>query len=722
MKSINRHFYLLILIFLFLDLSLPQRIHAQEKEGYISDPYTINRLISGIYKKTEPSVQQKLLKDEQPVAHMKCATPIIMQALTHPHWLDEENRFILYRPTDWWDEDYYGNVTVLSYDTPEGHFKLHYTEEDTYGDEVLGSDGDPSTIPYYVVLFGSYFEQVWEHEINYLGYTPPLPDGNYGGDDNFDIYILDTTCYGYTSIENGHPYIVVHNNYTGFDTNLDPNDPMYGNMKITAAHEFFHAIQYFYVDWNDLYSIWWEENTAVWMEDEVFDEVNGYLSYLGNPFDDLDGNLKWDIGEPWYEHDGSLGGTVERDLNVWFEAPNIQLDGSRYTESSIFMDYQYGGVMWAKYLDTRFGHKFIKDTFLRQLYNGENALTAIQETLQDPNYGTDLAQAFSDFRVKVLTLDFFEEGEKYPLIRHQGNYGDYPLSLNMGEDIRHLSSRYIGLKAPTGEKKLVVDVDAQDYSHFGFALVLFKDIGYEVRYIPIDYWDEQVGRIEVISFGTEGLYKHATLIAMNLSTPTNPDGRSLEIYAHIEAILKYTLRLKGGINMVSLPVNLPGASTSFDFLSNYFNSSESACLLSYDPLNSQWQVSYLENGPKGTSFIMDWQKSYLISVPQDMTFDLSGDPPVQTTIDLYPGHNVISSLISDAEELSPSRVLESTDKDSGERVSASIQKFDHEQGRHKSGYWFFGKSTGENFVIEKGEGYMIDMIEAREGWSPTFQK
>ena len=105
-----------------------------------------------------------------------------------------------------------------------------------------------------------------------------------------------------------------------------------------------------------------------------------------------------------------------------------------------------------------------------------------------------------------------------------------------------------------------------------------------------------------------------------------------------------------------------------------------------------------------------------------MTFDLSGDPPVQTTIDLYPGHNVISSLISDAEELSPSRVLESTDKDSGERVSASIQKFDHEQGRHKSGYWFFGKSTGENFVIEKGEGYMIDMIEAREGWSPTFQK
>jgi len=706
MKSINRNLYLLILVLLFLTFILPQRVYAQEKEGYISDPQTLNLLISEIYKKPKPLLQQRLLKDEQPVPHMKCATFLIFQALTHPDWLNEENRFILYRPTtDWWKDDYYGEVTVLTYDTPEGHFKLHYTEEDTYGDAVFGSDGNPSTIPDYVIRFGSYFEQVWDHEINFLGYTPPPPDGTGGGDDLFDIYIIGTDSYGYTSIENGHPYIIVHNNYTGFDYNLDPEDPRYGNMKITAAHEFFHAIQYFYDDW---VSMWWEENTAVWMEDEVFDYVDGYLNYLGCQFDDLNNNLRWDSGEDFYYLDGNISSTG-RDQYVWFQRPHLSLD---YTDA----EHEYGGVMWAKYLSAMFGNDFIKDTFIIADYN-TNALDAIQETLQD--YDSSLDEAFSDFRVNVLTLDFFEEGEKYPLIYHARNYWDYPISSGWElEDLNHLSSRYIGLKGPAGEKKLVINVDGDDGSDFAFALVLFTDTGYEVRYIPIEDFNEQVGDIEVVSFGTEGFYKRTSLIVMNLSTYQNY--RSVDVVAHLEGILQYELRLRGGINMVSLPINLPGATTSFDFLSNYFDSSESAYLLGYDPLNSQWQVSYLENGPKGTSFILDWQKSYLISVPQDMTFDLSGDPPVQTTIDLYPGHNVISSLISDAEELSPGKILESTDKDSGERVSASIRKFDHEQGKHKSGYWFFGKPAGENFAIVKGEGYIIDMVEGREGWSPTF--
>ncbi|MGA1791890.1 MAG: hypothetical protein ACMUIM_10415, partial [bacterium] len=218
--------------------------------------------------------------------------------MDHPDWLDEENRFILYRPTDLGSvyKDYYGNVAVWSYDTPEGHFKLHYTEDNSNHDEVLGSDGIESTIPEFIILFGSYFEQAWDHEINNLGYNPPEPDENFGGDSRFDIYILNITnnSYGYTSIEYEHPYIVVNNDYMGFEN--DPEGTRYGNMKITAAHEFFHAIQYFYDDWND-YSIWWEENTAVWMEDEVFDNVDGYLNYLGNPFDDLNNNLRWDSGE-----------------------------------------------------------------------------------------------------------------------------------------------------------------------------------------------------------------------------------------------------------------------------------------------------------------------------------------------------------------------------------------------------------------------------------------
>ena len=78
------------------------------------------------------------------------------------------------------------------------------------------------------------------------------------------------------------------------------------------------------------------------MEDEVFDDVDGYLNYLGNPFDDLDDNLRWDDGEDYYYLDGNIS-TTGRDQYVWFERPHLPLD---YVDS----EHEYGGVIWAKYL------------------------------------------------------------------------------------------------------------------------------------------------------------------------------------------------------------------------------------------------------------------------------------------------------------------------------------------------------------------------------------
>jgi hypothetical protein len=718
MKSIKLFINFLILLFFFILIFFPKRIFCQEIKGETLSPNSLNQLVSGIYKKPEKPARRNLMGDQYPEIHGKCATSIIRMAQAHPDWLDEENRFILHRPDDPSYIRYYapdGSVS-LAYDTPEGHFKIHYSETGTHA--VFGSDGIQSTIPDYVVSFGSYFEQAWHYTTNSnkLGYNSPPLDGNNGGDSRFDVYIKNINYYGFTDDQDGygHPYIVVHNNYTaGFEPNFDPEGSRAGNMKITAAHEFFHAIQYFYVDWLDEDSIWWEENTAVWMEDEVFDSVDGYLNYLGNPFDDLNGNLQWDSGEPWYEYDGDYGGISGRKNDVWFEAPHIPLD-TRYT--SVFDRHEYGGVMWAKYLAARFGDEFIKDSFIIIDPNTE-ALPALQQALMD--YGSSLEEAFADFRVKVLTLDpnIFEEGEKYPLVRHEENYGDYPISTDLGEDISHLSCHYIGLKPPPGEMKLVIDVDGQDYSHFGVALVLFKDNGYEVRDIPIEYWDEQVGRIEVISFGTEGLYKRATIIPMNLSA--NQNYRSIDIYTDLEEFVQYTLRFRGGMNLVSLPENLSGASTSFEFLQKYFNPDVKVQFAGYDPFNQIWQMAYLDSQPKGDLFSIDWQKGYVILVSEDMNIKLPGDTPTLTTIDLMPGHNIISSMISDAEDLLPKEVLESTNSDSGERISASIQKYDHDEGKRRCGYWFFGRFTGEDFVIEEGEGYMIDMVKGRQGWSPT---
>jgi hypothetical protein len=735
MKLMNRTGRVFILfVYTSILFFFAQKAFTQEITGETMSPYALNQFIASIYPNPEETSRRSLLKEEYPIVPGKCATPILKMALAHPDWLDAENRFILYRPDNPSFIRYYSPDGIVSwtYDTPEGHFKIHYSETGIHA--VYGSDEDQYTIPEYVISFGHYFELVWEHEINTKGYNPPPPDENNGGDDRFDVYIKDMNFYGYTGMEYDpnikywHPYIVVHRSYdpASFESNLDPNGSRAGNMKITAAHEFFHAIQIFYTGeyetgFEDEFE-WWEENTAVWMEDEVFDEVDGYLNYLGNPFDDLNGNLKWDIGEDWYYHDGTPAGTEGRDLNVWFEAPHISL--YKNYESS-FTRYQYGGMIWAKYLSSIFGEDFIKTTFIIA-NNDTDALTAVQQALTE--YGTSLEDTFMDFRVRVLTLDpyIFEEDDKYPLIRHIGNYENYPLSLGYGDfplgDMRPLSSCYIGLAPPYGQYKLIIDVDGQDHSHFGFAVVLFKNKGYEIRYIPIEDPNTQVGRTEIMSFGTEGLYKRATLIPMNLSKNQDQDYRYVQIYAYLEDVVTYPLRLKTGLNMISLPINLSGAATSFDFLQNYFDLSAQLQFSRYDLDQNLWQVSYINpnqpNPLNGMSFPLDFYKGYILSVSKDMTIFLCGDPPAQTAIDLFPGHNIISSLLSGTTGLSPKKVLESTNADSGKRISASIQKYDQDHGRRKCGYWFFDKYTGEDFVIKDGEGYLLDMVEGQEGWIP----
>ena len=79
-------------------------------------------------------------------------------------------------------------------------------------------------------------------------------------------------------------YIRLDNNFT---------DPDYGSsaacfgargarelnaLRVTAAHESFHAIQFSYYHGSD--GSWWEEASATWMEEVAFTEVDDYLQYL----------------------------------------------------------------------------------------------------------------------------------------------------------------------------------------------------------------------------------------------------------------------------------------------------------------------------------------------------------------------------------------------------------------------------------------------------------
>ena len=56
-----------------------------------------------------------------------------------------------------------------------------------------------------------------------------------------------------------------------------PTNTPLENMQVTAAHEYFHAVQYAY---DATEASWFMEATATWAEDEVYDSVNDNVNYL----------------------------------------------------------------------------------------------------------------------------------------------------------------------------------------------------------------------------------------------------------------------------------------------------------------------------------------------------------------------------------------------------------------------------------------------------------
>ncbi|GAB2884091.1 MXAN_6640 family putative metalloprotease [Nocardioides pacificus] len=124
---------------------------------------------------------------------------------------------------------------------------------------------------------------VWSHHTK-LGYRPPPADKGAGGTPEFDVYLADTGdegIYGYCAPEDKLSnrrddfrrtgFCVLDNDFAEF--RLGPEQ----SLKATAAHEFFHAIQFGYDASEDS---WFKEATATWIEERYATEINDNRQYL----------------------------------------------------------------------------------------------------------------------------------------------------------------------------------------------------------------------------------------------------------------------------------------------------------------------------------------------------------------------------------------------------------------------------------------------------------
>jgi hypothetical protein len=165
--------------------------------------------------------------------------------------------------------------------SPSGFFKLHWDDSLTHAvpQEDLEGNGYPDYIDSAAVIL----DYVREVEVEKMGYLPPPGiDGN----ENipYPVYFKNHSKYGETIrvdiIQSNLPAIT----YTSY-INLDNDYSEYyfptkglDGLKVTAAHEYHHAIQLGYIYRPD--DLYFFEMTSTWMEEYIYPDINDYLYYL----------------------------------------------------------------------------------------------------------------------------------------------------------------------------------------------------------------------------------------------------------------------------------------------------------------------------------------------------------------------------------------------------------------------------------------------------------
>jgi hypothetical protein len=190
--------------------------------------------------------------------------------------------------------------------TEAGLFELHWDESgiNAVPEEDLSGNGYPDFIDSASVIL----DYVYKIEVEQLGYDPPPgQDGNpavpyqifftnqfaYGITRKGDLIAANLPDTSYTS------YIEMDNNFAEY---YFPSQGLDG-LKVTAAHEFHHAIQLGYgFRESDIYFF---EMTSTWLEEYIYPEIDDYLNYL-DFFFEVVSNSRFDQNNLTYPYANSI--------------------------------------------------------------------------------------------------------------------------------------------------------------------------------------------------------------------------------------------------------------------------------------------------------------------------------------------------------------------------------------------------------------------------------
>jgi hypothetical protein len=434
-------------------------------------------------------VRQEFGEVERPSP--RAATPILRDLALRVGHLSHADRatawMILARPTDRTDPSehhYRADAIVVRLCDATRPLCVHWDERANNRDSPPGADGDPATIPPDVQATLDTFAGVYDLEVGDYGFLAPLPDNtstNKGGNLKTDIYMADlggdrVPFFGYCTTDDPHAfdpgyhyydvsaYCVVDEDFANFGSSQTPQ----GFRDVTAAHEYFHAIQFHY-DWFE--DLWLMEGTAMFMEDQYADGVNDNVTYLDRSTSVF----------PWIPVDRGIDG------------------------------FEYGAWIWWRFLTEELG-QLANPQAIREVWEGVAGASTDTDgpgpdTVANDRYSLLGLRsvvhahhlAFRDLFGKFawanrLPSTFYEEGSTYPAPIVSRQYTMRARGTGTGRRstrLRHLASTYAsftpGSSTPI-DAVLRVNVNLPDPSHRPTAYVLVKEVGepWRVHGIPLN--------------------------------------------------------------------------------------------------------------------------------------------------------------------------------------------------------------------------------------------
>ena len=320
--------------------------------------------------------------------------------------------------------------------------------------------------------WGVILEEIWSIEIDSWGFDPVAGTDEY----YVDIYLGNSHDSGLG--EEG-PTITFNGAYTTLYGGQSPqpfavfSESLFAAesyVKDVSSHEFFHTIQFtIYLDGCQGYmsgsSLWGVEGTAVWAEDEAYDEIDGYLSYL----------------------------------NEYAKDPHMKLNNNDEL-------YPYSRVIWFKFMSENFdGLNTIYDLWTDGCH--DTLLAATDQVFS--NEGTSFIEQYPLFNIANLFMDY-EEGEEYPDFKNHATISSFPTTYLSPAPTKPqlLGTNFVEVRPESlkAESTLYVDFEGVDVLFAGYSfewsvqLLAMKD---EATYdlIILDVVDG-LAKTEVNSFGS----------------------------------------------------------------------------------------------------------------------------------------------------------------------------------------------------------------------------